>query len=146
MFPFVCAKGALGTAVTRHVLGILGTKRHPLLGVQIAKHGGHIDTTQAVWAEKFRQCWGHVHTYSICIQHNFYNTPISHDFPMICHSADWITARLLQCLIFREMRFDKSSLQLLNRPGAGHELLKETVDIYFLDGSSTVSSIQMYPD
>ena len=41
------------------------------------------------------------------------------------------------------MRFDKSSLQLLNRSGAGHELLKETVDIYFLDGSSTVSSIQI---
>lgn len=45
-------KGALGTAVTRHVLGILGTKRHPLLGVQIAEHGGHIDTTQAVWGAK----------------------------------------------------------------------------------------------
>lgn len=59
------------------------------------------------------------------------------------HLADWVAARLLQCLIFREMRFDKSSLQLLNRSGAGHELLKETVDIYFLDGASTVSSIQI---
>ena len=114
---------------------------------------------RVVWCDQRCRLWSHhalqvIGDMCIHIQYAYiiYITLIMHQFRMIflwfdtCyieHLADWITARLLQCLIFREMRFDKSSLQLLNRSGAGHELLKETVDIYFLDGSSTVSSIQI---